>query len=164
MLLVLTLLVVAATRNASRAQTIVINEVCSSNYSILQNSSGDYGDYVELYNSSDFDISLLNWTLNTESSLMESYTFGDVVLAPHSYLLLVYNASANASGSTQLSTAVGLNTTVPCLEMPCAISSAGEIVYLRNSSKKTVDAVDIPALRQDTVYARGRDGNREWDI
>lgn len=162
LLSVLSILVLYATVKASNTQTVVINEVCSNNFSILQNSSGQYADYIELYNASDFDISLQDWTLHTESELSEFYTFGNIILKPQAYLLLIRN-----SNLTEMTT--DITVTVPSqsvfqLEIPCGITRDGEIIYLQNSANKTVDSVDVPELAYDTVYARGTDSGSSWNI
>lgn len=160
-MLVLTAAVIYVTRTASNSPGIVINEICSSNFSVLQNSSGEYADYIELYNASDFQISLLDWTLHTENELSKFYTFGDIILEPQAHLLLVHNADAAAGGDSSITVTSGKE---EYLEIPCAVSKAGETVYLRNSSHKTADSVDVPALDYDTVYARSTDGNSSWGI
>lgn len=158
-----TLPVVFITVTSSAAKTVLINEICSNNFSVLQNFSGGYTDYIELYNAGDFDISLEGWTLHTESELSEFYTFGSIVLEPGSYLLLVRDPSAGASVAAPPSVTVpaGKNAT---LAVPCAVSSLGETVYLRNAMRKTMDAVDVPALRYDTVYARAADADDSWNV
>lgn len=62
LLVAATLLVLIATHKASHTRTIVINEVCSNDFSLVENSAGKYADYIELYNAGDTTISLLNWT------------------------------------------------------------------------------------------------------
>ena len=164
MLFVLTLVVIVVTYHASHVQTVVINEVCSNNFSILQNSSGAYTDYIELYNASDTGVSLSGWTLGTDNSTLGLYTFGDVVLDPHAYLLLINNDTAESYRDAEPLIVEGSSPTVITLEFPCTISKNGGMVYLRNALQMTVDAIDIPALRQDTVYARNTDAGTEWDI
>ena len=39
------------------SRDVVINEVCADNFCAYRNSSGDYPDYVELYNMSEEDVS-----------------------------------------------------------------------------------------------------------
>ncbi len=163
LLLSVTLPVVFITVTSSATKTVLINEICSNNFSVLQNSSGGYTDYIELYNAGDFDISLEDWTLHTESELSEFYTFGNIVLEPGAYLLLVRDPAAGTSAAETTSLTVPAGETAT-LAVPCAVSSLGETVYLRNSMRKTMDAVDIPALRYDTVYARAADADDSWDV
>lgn len=160
-LFMLTVPVLYLTRTASVTKTVVINEVCSNNFSILQNSSGGYTDYLELYNASDSSVSLSGWTLHTESELSECYTFGDIILEPHAYLLLVHNSDASDMGTDAFAVSASSESR---LEIPCAISKMGETIYLRNSAQKTADSVTIPALDYDTVYARSTDADAVWDV
>lgn len=71
LLVAATLLVLIATHKASHTRTIVINEVCSNDFSLVENSAGKYADYIELYNAGDTTISLLNWTLHTGKKIQE---------------------------------------------------------------------------------------------
>ena len=46
LLVAATLLVLIATHKASHTRTIVINEVCSNDFSLVENSAGKYADYI----------------------------------------------------------------------------------------------------------------------
>lgn len=144
--------------SASTNSTVILNEVCSNNFSILTNSNQDYRDYIELYNSSDSDVSLHGWTLNTESDLSLVYTFKDVILPAHSYLLLLHNPNADNNSPTVVSDFC------QSLEINCPVTKYGETVYLCNSAGKTADAVVLPAMSYDTVYARSADGDSQWAV
>lgn len=150
--------VVYLTTVIAARDTILITEICSNNFSVASNSADKYTDYIEIYNTSDSAVSLLGWTLYTENELAEYYEFGNIILQPDSGLLLFYNPdSVNAMDPVP-------SITVPSgsfdiLEIPCAVSRDGETLYLCNSAGKTADAVDVPALKYDTVYARGADMN-----
>ena len=89
LLVAATLLVLIATHKASHTRTIVINEVCSNDFSLVENSAGKYADYIELYNAGDTTISLLNWTLHTGKKDSGTYTFGDIRLLPQARVLLI---------------------------------------------------------------------------
>lgn len=180
----ITLAVVFLTVKASETPSVIITEVCSNNFSAFKSSDGRHPDYIELYNAGARDVSLEGLCLSMENELSEPYTFGAVILQPGAYLLLVNNPDAPSNGITAVSgnftsgsataafygstsdTAAAVSsdtasdsTTIASgsmaqLALPCAISKNGETIYIRNSVGKTLDAVKVPALACDTVYAR----------
>ena len=56
-------------------QNIVINEFVSSNNSIIQDIDGDYSDWIELYNQSDSDINLADYTLSDNQNTIDKWVF-----------------------------------------------------------------------------------------
>lgn len=64
-----------------------INEVCSSNKSILANDKGEYPDYIELYNYGD-TFNLADFGLANDTGNGIAYTFGDITFEANSYLVI----------------------------------------------------------------------------
>lgn len=162
LLVAATLLVLIATHKASHTRTIVINEVCSNDFSLVENSAGKYADYIELYNAGDTTISLLNWTLHTGKKDSGTYTFGDIRLLPQARVLLIHRDDAASDTDTSSITVSPKDSF--SLEIPCSVAKDGDTLYLRNSSDKTTDYVTVPALTYNTVYARETDGADTWKI
>ena len=50
----------------SQYSSLMINEVCSNNFSIGESNHDEYYDYIELYNSGENSISLKNYYLSDE--------------------------------------------------------------------------------------------------
>lgn len=128
--------------------SIVINEVCSDNYSIGLNN-GELCDYVELYNPSYVDVSLQGYSLSEIKDGKEKYVVGNVTIPGKSFLLIKFNGEAEAEDAANL-------------QAPFKLSQKGESLYLHNASQEVIDFVQIPGLDYDEAYARVRDGRKEW--
>jgi hypothetical protein len=61
---------------------VVINEGSNRNYSSIADEDGDYPDWVELFNSGNDTISLLNYSITDKSSNPVKWIFPDVLLSP----------------------------------------------------------------------------------
>ena len=57
------------------AQSIVINEVMTSNTNIIRDEDGDTPDWIELYNKSSIPVDLQNWTLSDDSLERDKWMF-----------------------------------------------------------------------------------------
>lgn len=67
---------------------VVINEVCSRNDSVISDQSGEFSDWIELYNTTDQPISLNGYYLSDNPAKPHKWKFGDVNISPFSYLLV----------------------------------------------------------------------------
>ena len=72
---------------AGRAQSILINEVMSSNGSTLQDENGDSSDWLEIYNPGDAEVSLSGWALSDSTNLWK-WRFADATIAPREFLVV----------------------------------------------------------------------------
>ena len=70
------------------AQTININEVMSSNETILSDEDGDFSDWIELYNNGDSAINLEGYGISDDSLDLKKWVFPEISLLPNSHLLL----------------------------------------------------------------------------
>ncbi|MBX2966499.1 MAG: CotH kinase family protein [Cyclobacteriaceae bacterium] len=84
---VLSLLFLYASLHVS-AQSVRINEVISSNASIIADEDGDFSDWVELYNSGASPVNLTGYGLTDNASQPFKWTFPDVTIQPGEYLLV----------------------------------------------------------------------------
>lgn len=133
---------------ATRAEkSIVINEVCSDNFSVMLET--DISDYVELYNPSYITVSLKGYSITDDAKDKRAYVLGDVYIPPKSYLVIRLNGEDEADD-------------VERLQAPFKVDNRGESVYLYDSSEELIDSIDVPGLDYDTAYARIEDGADEW--
>ncbi len=104
---------------------IVINEI---NYNPALDADQEDADYefIELYNNGDESVSLHGWYLSI-GSVHSCYQFGDVVIEPHSYLILARNGETYP-GSVHLGS---VN----------ALDNSGDTITLRNNWYLIVDRV-----------------------
>lgn len=128
----------AARDNAE--QGLVINEVCSKNDSVVFDESGNYSDYVEIYNPSGWNVSLTGFQLSEQRDLKKGLQLGNIVIPAKGYSVVWLNEESASFG----------------------ISSKGESIYLANADGEIVDAVEVPKLKRNVSYARATDGADEW--
>ena len=64
-----------------------INEICSSNRSIISDDSGEYPDYIELYNYGE-TFNLADFGLANDTNNSKVYSFGDITFEANSYLVI----------------------------------------------------------------------------
>lgn len=125
-----------------------INEVCSSNTGYNGNgvtvpdSSGDYCDYIELYNTSDKEIDLSGWGISDKASNPYKCVLpAGTVIEAGGYLLIYCSKTATAAPAVTL-----------------GISADGETLYLTSENGVYSHTVKVPALDADTTYAAATDG------
>ena len=137
LLLAVCLIILIYTFDAVREDEngVVINEVCSSNVSSVSDNSGEYSDWVELYNTSDKEVTLSGYYLSRRKGLNSGYAIEDITISANGYALVF-----------------------PELKIP----QDGAELYLASASGKIVDEVKVPALRHDTSWGRKSDGAKEW--
>lgn len=124
---------------------IVINEVCSSNFSAYPGDWEQYPDYIELYNPTDVPVSLDGYSLSDSEINLEKADLSGITIAPKDYVI-VYADGVNVPEHAQFK-----------------ISDVGEKIYLSNNWGEIIDSVDIPSLDYNTSYARVYDGSEVWE-
>lgn len=117
----------------------------SDNVSSIIDEDGDFNDWIELYNNSNNPINLLDFSLSDESNDLNKWRFPDVIIPPHSFLLIF------ASGKDKLD-ANELHTNFK-------ISSDGEPLYLTNKSGQLIDQLPPVPLTENDSYGRSPDGS-----
>lgn len=128
------------------ANHVVINEVCSNNFSVVCDENGNYSDYVELYNPAPIPVSMTGYSISDDREDLVKCSLDTVIIPPRGRLLLWLDGSDG--------TAVG--------HASFKLSRNGEDIYFSNQYGKITDSVDIPKLPYNTVYARVEDGSNEW--
>lgn len=129
-------------------QTVVINEFMSKNDSTIQDEDNDFNDWIELHNTTSSAVNLLGYNLSDDNNNLNKWTFPEVTILPHNYLLLF------ASGKNRLDTTE--------LHTNFKISSGGEALYLSNNSGTIIDQTNAVNLSSDESYARIIDGDPRW--
>ncbi len=77
---------------------LIINEFVAENHSGLADEDGDYSDWIEIYNPGRWAVNLAGWSLTDDPAQPEKWTFPDLRLGSHEYLLVF------ASGKDRKST------------------------------------------------------------
>ena len=73
---------------ASAQRSIQINEACNKNVNILLDEEGDFEDWIEIYNNDTVSIQLKDYYLSDDQQEARMWSFPDLTLDPHEYLLL----------------------------------------------------------------------------
>ena len=149
LLLALLLLVPQGARTMARqflsapsGDTLIINEVVSSNQLSLEDEVYGSPDWIELVNASDESVHLSAYyiTDNIKAS-QKAFQLPDVVLSPGEYYLLY----ASKKGGENC---VGFS-----------LKKSGETLSLLDAHMEEISSLAVPALIRDVSYARRADGS-----
>lgn len=136
---------------------IVINEVCSSNLSLILDDDGENSDYIEIYNPSFTSVSLKGWHLTDSENVLQSKAFSDLYIEPRSYLVFFANGTTSQG-------------VLPEKEerqygyLDFKVNELGETLVLADENGCIIDRVDVPELTTDVSYVRLKDGQDSWSI
>jgi hypothetical protein len=100
---------------------LIINEFVAENHSGLVDEDGDYSDWIEIYNPGRRAVNLAGWSLTDNPAQPEKWTFPDLGLGSHEYLLVF------ASGKDRKSTLSGAE-----LHTNFKLNQEGEFLGLYN--------------------------------
>lgn len=75
---------------------VVINEACSSNFSVIQDENGNYADYVELYNPAAEPVSLTDMYLSDDNGEPQKHALDGIVVPAGEYVLIWLDKSGGA--------------------------------------------------------------------
>ena len=125
-------------------QSLVINEIMSSNATTIPDEDGDYEDWIELYNGTDTVINLMGYCLTDDPDNPDQWTFPDVVIPSDEFLFIF------ASGKDRL--------TGPYLHTNFSLKMSGEIILLSDPENQIIDFFDPVELTTDNSYGRKPDG------
>ncbi|MBK8945969.1 MAG: CotH kinase family protein [Ignavibacteriae bacterium] len=130
------------------AQSILINEVLSSNKVTILDEDGEPSDWIEIYNNIENEINLQNYFLSDDSLNLKKWQFENRVLAPQEYLLIF---------------ASDKDTVMNYHHTNFKISANGEKIILSDSNQ-IIDQVNVPKLTNDISYGRIFNDFSNWEI
>ena len=122
---------------------LLINEVCSSNFSAAADENEEYHDYVELYNPSETSYEGTVY-LSDSGNDMKKYE-QNISVRPGEYLVVWLYGEAKKGTEHE----------------GFGISKKGEEVILSNDRGKVLDVINVPPLPYNTSYGRTADGSTE---
>ena len=91
------------------SQKILINEVMASNKSAVVDDTGQYSDWIELYNPSDSAVSLSGWGLSDSKSVPVKWAFPDVKIPAGGYMVVYCSKQDHRDEENALHTNFGLS-------------------------------------------------------
>lgn len=123
---------------------LVISEMMPSNRSAVPDENGEYGDWVEIWNSSDHAISLKDVGLSDRGDSIR-FLFPDVTLEPDGRTI-VFCTDTNAAEAGKP------------FHAKFKLSSVGETVYIFDPNAYMIDSVTSPIVGSDESWALQEDG------
>ena len=70
------------------SQSVQLNEIVSSNATIIKDEDGDYPDWIEIFNNSDSNISIDGFSLSDDLNEIDKWTFPAISLKPKSFFVV----------------------------------------------------------------------------
>ncbi len=117
---------------------VVINEAMSSNETAISSNSGEYPDWIEIYNRSEQQVQLNGYGLSDRRETIK-FRFEGVSIAGHG-TVVVFASGSEGMGSE--------------LHADFKLDKDGETVFLFDPSGHVVDSLTIPPLEVDQSYGR----------
>ncbi len=133
-------------------QQIFINEVCTSNDTVVLDSNYNYSDWIEIYNATNNDFDISGYFLSDNDNKPEKWQFPANMVVPANGYLMVW-----ASEDNQL-----VNGTEPHTNFK--LSSSGEDVILSGPDTSVIDQILVPTLLTDKSYGRQPDGSNALHV
>ncbi|MBO7496714.1 MAG: CotH kinase family protein [Salinivirgaceae bacterium] len=127
---------------------VVINEYCSST-TIHQDEDKANSDWIELYNTTDSEVSLKGWHLSDKSDNVAKWTFPDVSLQPKAFMLIYASGKDRAVAGKPLHTNFN-------------ISTDGETVYLSDANGNIIHKTDSISVPNNASRGLFPDGSSNW--
>ncbi len=122
---------------------VIINEIQSSNGGTYADENGNTYDWIELYNGSSKNKDLTGYSLSDKNNEIK-WVFPDGTIIPSKGYLIIFLSGTRESG-------LYANFKLK--------ASGGEVLALRNSKKKVIDAIETVAVSKNQVMSRMEDGN-----
>jgi hypothetical protein len=118
------------------AQTIVINEILASNNNVNTDPDfNEYGDWVELYNSTNADINIKGYYITDDKTNPKKYKFTTDIIIPAKGYRLIWTDDHNT----------GIHTNFK-------LSASGEFLGLYNPNSILVDSLTFPIQQPNISY------------
>ncbi len=122
--------------------TVVINEFMADNASTVADQDGEYDDWIELYNTGDYEISLNDYYLSDDSEDLTQWTFPDISIQAGEYLTIWADSDEEQEG----------------LHAGFKLSASGESIFLVDSTLQIIDEVTFGDQASDISTGRYPDG------
>ncbi|MFN3488860.1 MAG: CotH kinase family protein [Emticicia sp.] len=140
--------------NESFAQTttgIYINEIMASNDATITDNTGEFSDWIELYNSNPFSVDLANYYLSDSPTNLTKFRFTSVtgqVVIPANGRLIIWASGFSGKG---------------ILHTNFSLSDSGEAIVLTTPNGTTIiDGFSFGKQRTDVSYGRLPNGGVDF--
>ncbi|MFA9390226.1 MAG: FN3 associated domain-containing protein [Prolixibacteraceae bacterium] len=138
---------------AEGSHHLVISEIMAINENTLQDSDGDYSDWIEIYNPGQQAVDLLGWSLSDDPDKPAKWYFPSVKLNAGAYLLVFASNKDRIAASSELHTNFKL-------------SGSGEYLGLYASDRSLAFNYGefFPAQNKDVSYGLLNDINVYFEV
>lgn len=126
---------IEAVQTIEISNSIVINEFSASNSNIRADQYGEYDDWIELYNTTEDEISLSGYFL-TDNNELTKWAFPDTSISPQGYLIIWADNDTEQSG----------------LHCNFKLSASGEQIALVNPSLTIVNQLEFMEQTNDISF------------
>ena len=136
--------------DCSTTPTLVINEICASNRTLISDDFGEYDDWIELYNYGGESLWLGGMYLSDDPSFPKKYRIPDSVLLPRKSHFLFWADGSMYQGPDHL---------------PFRLRRAGEAVGLYDRDvcgNRKIDLIVFGPMERDISFGRKADVAPEW--
>ncbi|MBR2699350.1 MAG: lamin tail domain-containing protein [Clostridia bacterium] len=131
------------------AGPVRINEIMSSNGGVITDRDGNSPDWVEIANVSNGAVNMKGYVLARNAKAGNVFIFPDMVLQPGECAIVFADSHLSEEAGGEL-------------HAPFRLSASGDVLMLFNQADVAVDTVNIPALKENAVYART--GKDQWQV
>lgn len=135
-----------ALNEAATDSPVIINELMSTNRSVLADENGLYHDYVELYNRTGEAVDLSGWYLSDDSQSVRKWRLPEMSIGPNEYVVIHLSGLDRSDDPAHLHASFSL-------------SSEGEEAVLSNEVGRVMDRVAFDLLKADVAWLRQADGS-----
>ncbi len=136
---------------ADDGPTLVINEFMAQNVGSIQDSHGDYDDWIELHNYGEAAVNIAGYFLTDDPANPAKWQIptgnSSVTTIPAGGYLLVWADDEAGQG---------------LLHANFRLSAEGEFVALHDSQQNVIDSLTFPSQEPDVSYGRLPDGGDQW--
>ena len=134
--------------SALAAGAVVVNEICTKNTKLAA-PDGEFYDYIELYNTGSSEAAVGGFALSDDAAQPRLYVIPEGTVIPANGYLVVY-CGVKAGGSVK--------------GAEFGLSKSGETVIFSDAQGNVVESLELPAMSDDTAYARVPDGGSQFAI
>jgi len=126
---------------------LLINEICASNNSLIEDEYGETSDWIELYNAGENTVLLENYYLTDDPDELEKWLLPNLQI-PAENRILIFASSRDEYGTFN--------------HTNFKLATSGESVVLSKDGGTILDRFDFPPLKTDQSIGRVTDGAPEW--
>ncbi|MBQ6715618.1 MAG: lamin tail domain-containing protein [Clostridia bacterium] len=123
---------------------IKITEFMAKNASYAPDENGEYVDWIEIFNSSDYAVSLNGYALSDSEENLQKWRFPNVSIGAGEYMIVYASGYDRANAQSALHTNFRLST-------------EKEFLILTNAAGSMIDYVSYDILKADQSYSRQAD-------